>query len=356
MNENLRKIIHVDMDAFFASVEQRDFPELRGKPIAVGGGENRGVVAAASYEARKYGVFSAMSSVIAKKKCPQLIFVPHRFSVYKEVSRQIRSIFKEYTDIIEPLSLDEAYLDVTHNFKNMAYATEIATEIRHRILETTGLTASAGISYNKFLAKTASDIQKPNGQFVIKPSAALGFLETLKIQKFYGIGKVTSQKMNMLGIFTGLDLKNQNLDFMKRHFGKSGQFFYDIVRGIDNRPVEPSREAKSISVENTLEIDFYNKREIAQYFEHILPTLERRTANLKPKTLTIKLKFSDFEQQTRSKTLLEGYYNLEIIKENIEPLLDLFTDIERGVRLIGVGVSGFKEEERTWGKQLTLSF
>jgi DNA polymerase-4 len=246
-----RKIIHVDMDAFYASVEQRDNPDLRGKPIAVGGSRERGVVAAASYEARKFGVRSAMPSVTAKRQCPDLIFVKPRFEVYKEISRHIRTIFAEHTEIIEPLSLDEAYLDVTENIQGIPVATEIATMIRAKILSETALTASAGVSYNKFLAKLASDHRKPNGQFVVTPRMGPSFVQDLPVGKFHGIGPATSAKMNGLGIFTGMDMRNQTLEFMTANFGKAGTYYYWISRGIDDRPVRANRIRKSVGAETT---------------------------------------------------------------------------------------------------------
>ena len=246
-----RKIIHIDMDAFYASVEQRDNPELRGKPVAVGGSRERGVVAAASYEARKFGVHSAMPSVSAKRKCPDLIFVTPRFDIYKEVSLQIRAIFAEHTPIIEPLSLDEAYLDVTENLQGIASATRIAEDIRAKIRAETGLTASAGISYNKFLAKLASDYRKPDGLFVITPKMGPAFIEDLPIGKFHGVGPATSRKMKGLGINTGFDLGSQSLPFLQRHFGKSGSYYYWIARGVDDRPVLADRVRKSIGAEST---------------------------------------------------------------------------------------------------------
>src|SRR5215217_5677663 len=249
--KQLRKIIHVDMDAFYASVEQRDNPELRGKPVAVGSSRERGVVAAASYEARRFGVHSAMASVTAKRKCPALVFVKPRFDVYKEVSLQIRGIFAEYTHLVEPLSLDESYLDVTENLKGIAYATQVAQEIRARIRADTSLTASAGVSYNKFLAKLASDQRKPDGMFVIAPEMGPAFVETLPVSKFHGIGPATAAKMNRLGLFTGLDLKRQSLAFLQEHFGKAGGHYHSIARGIDERPVRPDRIRKSIGAENT---------------------------------------------------------------------------------------------------------
>src|SRR6266705_3514615 len=252
-----RKIIHVDMDAFYASVEQRDNPELRGKPVAVGGARERGVVAAASYEARKFGVYSAMPSVIAKRRCPDLIFVKPRFDAYKAISHQIREVFAEYTPIIEPLSLDEAYLDVTENLKGMISATRIAEEIRARIRAETELTASAGVSYNKFLAKLASDHQKPDGLFVITPDMGPEFVETLPVRKFHGVGPATAKKMAGLGIATGLDLRAQSLAFLQRHFGKAGAYYYWAARGIDERPVRADRIRKSVGAENTFPADLF---------------------------------------------------------------------------------------------------
>ncbi|MGY8914723.1 MAG: DNA polymerase IV, partial [Flavobacteriales bacterium] len=249
----LRKIIHVDMDAFYASVEQLDNPELKGKPLAVGGGETRGVVAAASYEARKYGVRSAMSGYLAKKNCPELIFVKPRFARYKEISQKIRNIFLDYSDLVEPLSLDEAYLDVTVNKKGNPSATLIAHEIRQRIYDELKLSASAGISINKFIAKVASDINKPNGQKTVNPEEVISFLEGLEIRKFYGVGKVTADKMYRLGIFTGLDLKTKSLDFLEDNFGKSGIFYFNVVRGIHLSPVKPNRIPKSVGAERTFD-------------------------------------------------------------------------------------------------------
>jgi DNA polymerase IV len=250
-----RKIIHVDMDAFYASVEQRDNPDLRGKPVAVGGSRERGVVAAASYEARKFGVRSAMPSVTAKRQCPDLIFVKPRFEVYKAVSQQIREIFAEHTPIIEPLSLDEAYLDVTENLQGIPLARDVAFAIRAKIKEVTDLNASAGISYNKFLAKLASDYRKPNGQYIITPDMGPAFVEALPVGKFHGIGPATSAKMNSLGLYTGLDMRNQSLEFMRANFGKAGGYYYWISRGVDNREVRADRIRKSVGAENTFVTD-----------------------------------------------------------------------------------------------------
>ena len=344
------------MDAFFASVEQRDNPDLRGKPVAVGGSADRGVVAAASYEARKFGVRSALPSVTAKRLCPSLIFVKPRFEVYKEVSRQIREIFAEYTDLIEPLSLDEAYLDVTENKQNNPIATEIAFEIRTKIFEKTGLTASAGISYNKFLAKTASDINKPNAQCVIKPSQAEAFVEQLPIHTFYGIGKVTAEKMISFGIFTGKQLKEQSLEFLKSKFGKVGSYYYEIARGQDRREVSPSRETKSISVENTFSEDLIDVQTIKEELFRLSESLLKRIAkyNFIGKTLTIKIKYEDFESITRSKTYESGYLNKDQIDQTVDFLIDNLVPFPKGIRLLGIGLSNFLEENQD--KQLRIGF
>lgn len=348
----VRKIIHVDMDAFFASVEQMDFPNLRGKPVAVGGNKERGVVAAASYEARKFGIKSAMSSKLAALRCPSLIFVKPRFERYKEISLQIRDIFFAYTDLVEPLSLDEAFLDVTENKFQLPSATLIAEEIRKRIKDEIGLNASAGISYNKFLAKVASDINKPNGQAVITPSQATEFLEKLAVERFFGIGKVTSEKMKKLGIHNGWDLKQYSLDFLTRRFGKSGFHYYNIVRGIHESPVNPHRDRKSLSVENTFEKDIHLESELDNVLKELLKELIRRIEknNVQGRTLTLKLKFKDFTQQTRSKTL-----NLYLTKEDIETLSKelLYQEtLKMPIRLMGVGLSNFEQDEERTGKQL----
>ncbi|MGR9161515.1 DNA polymerase IV [Rhizobium leguminosarum] len=300
----IRKIIHVDMDAFYASVEQRDNPELRGKPLAVGGAAARGVMAAASYEARKYGVHSAMPSVTAARKCPDLIFVKPRFEVYRAVSQQIQKIFAEYTPLIEPLSLDEAYLDVTENLKGMPIATDIALEIRAKIKVVTGLNASAGISYNKFLAKMASDLNKPNGQAVITPKNGPDFVEQLAVKKFHGVGPATAEKMHKLGIKTGADLKARSLQFLSQQFGKSGPYFYGVVRGIDDRPVRPDRVRKSVGAEDTFvedidDLDVANS-ELSPLADKVWRYCEAR--GISGKTVTVKIKFSDFSQATRSRT------------------------------------------------------
>ncbi len=335
------------MDAFYASVEQRDFPELKGKPIAVGGGSDRGVVAAASYEARKYGVRSAMSSVQAKKLCPDLIFVKHRFSVYKEVSQQIRSIFNEYSDLVEPLSLDEAFLDVTENKKQIFYATQIAIEIRKKIKEQTNLTASAGVSFNKFLAKIASDINKPDGLTVITPQKAGKFIEQLDINKFFGIGKVTAQKMMRLGIFNGEHLKSKDLTFLTKHFGKSGKYYYEIVRLNDNRPVNPNRIRKSIGAENTFFDDLKTINEVEQKLENISEELAKRMqkSQAKGKTLTLKVKFNDFTQITRSKTFpfyISKQYN---ITDGWKQILEEHDILKKPIRLLGLSVTNLERNQ-----------
>ncbi|MEZ7894071.1 MAG: DNA polymerase IV, partial [Polaribacter sp.] len=299
-----RKIIHVDMDAFYASVAELDNPELRGKAIAVGGSEARGVVSAASYEARKFGVKSAMSSFLAKQKCPHLIFVKSDFERYKELSVKIRAVFYEYTDLVEPLSLDEAYLDVTENKKGNPSANDIAREIRARIYKETGLRASAGISINKFIAKVASDINKPNGQKTIHPEEVLQFLEALPVNKFYGVGKVTASKMYNLGIFKGKDIKKKPLEELVKSFGKSGTHYYNIVRGIHNSAVKPNRIRKSIAAERTFSENLSSEIFMIERLDKIADELEKRMkkTDTKGKTITLKIKYSDFTQQTRSKT------------------------------------------------------
>jgi DNA polymerase IV len=347
------------MDAFFASIEQRDFPEFRNKPLAVGGSEARGVVAAASYEARQFGVRSAMPSVTAKRLCPALIFTKPRFDVYKAVSWQIRQIFQKYTSLIEPLSLDEAYLDVTQNHFNEAIATVLAEKIRKDIFEETGLTASAGISFNKFLAKTASDINKPNGQFVIKPQQAEAFIEKFPVKKFYGIGKVTAEKMHSLGIFFGKDLKEMSLESLNRLFGKNGSFFYNICRGIDQRAVEVERETKSVSVENTLEKDIEQFSEMKAIFYAMVPDLYKRfmKVGLPPRTLILKIKFSDFSSISRSRTIEEAYTSESKIYESIDYMIENNNLNIKPIRLLGIGCSNFRgEEEQHLPKQLRFDF
>ncbi len=347
MNESpiYRKIIHIDMDAFYASVEQLDNPDLRGKPIAVGGSENRGVVSAASYEARKFGVRSAISGIQAKRYCPEIIFVRPRFDRYKEISRKIHKIFHEYTDLVEPLSLDEAYLDVTINKKGNPSASMLAQEIRSRIWNEIGLTASAGISVNKFVAKIASDYNKPNGQKTVAPEEVVSFLESLSIHKFYGVGKVTTEKMYQLGIFTGLDLKSKSEEFLEKHFGKSGRFYYRVVRGIHNSEVKPHRIAKSVAAEHTFEHNLSSEIFMLEQLERIAVSLEKRLRkqNVSGKTVTLKIKYSDFSLQTRSKTLPYFISDKSLILETVKELL-YQERMKDSVRLLGIGVSNLNTE------------
>ncbi|SFS40601.1 DNA polymerase IV [Lutibacter maritimus] len=335
-----RKIIHIDMDAFYASVEQLDNSELRGKPIAVGGGEDRGVVAAASYEARKFGVRSAMSGILAKKNCPQLIFVKPRFDRYKEISKKIHQIFKDYTDLIEPLSLDEAYLDVTENKKGNPSASLIAKEIRQRIFDELHLNASAGISSSKFVAKIASDINKPNGQKTIPPEEIISFLEELPIEKFYGIGKVTASKMYNLGIFKGSDLKEKNESFLIEHFKSSGSHYYNIVRGIHTSKVKPNRKRKSVAAEHTFVKNLTSEVFMLEKLEKISEELEKRLlhSNVSGKTITLKIKYSDFKTQTRSKTLPYFVKDKSILLETVKELL-FQEKVMNSVRLLGISVT-----------------
>ena len=353
-----RKIIHVDMDAFYASVAQLDNPELKGKPIAVGGGGKRGVVAAASYEARKYGVRSAMSGVLARQKCPHLIFVKTDFERYKEISTKIRQIFYEYTDLVEPLSLDEAYLDVTENKKGNPSASLIAQEIRDRIYSELELRASAGISINKFIAKVASDINKPNGQKTINPEEVLLFLEELSINKFYGVGKVTAAKMNNLGIFNGLDLKNKPLEELTKLFGKSGTYYYNIVRGIHHSTVKPNRIRKSIAAERTFSENISSEVFMLERLHKIAEELERRmiASETKGKTITLKIKYSDFTQQTRSKTVQNFIQKKDEIMQIVKELL-YQEKFKNSVRLLGISFSNLDtaKKEPVW-VQLMFEF
>ena len=313
-----RKIIHIDMDAFYASVEQRDNPELRGKPVAVGGSRERGVVAAASYEARKFGVHSAMPSVTAKRKCPDLVFIKPRFDAYKAISLQIREIFAEYTPIIEPLSLDEAYLDVTENLKGILSATQIAEEIRARIHTETALTASAGVSYNKFLAKLASDHRKPDGLFVITPAMGPVFVETLPVRKFHGVGPATDKKMAQLGIKTGLDLRERSLAFLHQHFGKAGSYYYWAARGIDERPVRADRIRKSVGAENTFFVDLFTYEAARDALQEIIDKVWEYCEHsaIRGRTITLKVKFANFRQITRSRTGQTQIKNSETNSKN----------------------------------------
>lgn len=335
------------MDAFFASVEQLDNPELRGKPVAVGGSGERSVVAAASYEARKFGVRSAMPSVIAKRLCPDLIFVNHNFSRYNEVSAEVSGIFREYTDLIEPLSIDEAFLDVTNDKQGFGSATVIADKIRKEIRAKTGLTASAGVSVNKFLAKIASDINKPDGMFVIRPENAEKFIEQLAVEKFYGIGKVTSQKMHKLGIHSGADLKKWDRISLVRNFGKAGIFFYDIVRGIDDRPVEPDLERKSVGTELTYEKDLTTGFEIiAELYKLEKELMERlEHAGTAGRTITIKVKFSDFRQITRSKTVQNYIRDFSTLHKEVSAIRKSMQLEGSRIRLLGVSISNLETED-----------
>ncbi|MEZ4793819.1 MAG: DNA polymerase IV [Gelidibacter sp.] len=341
----IRKIIHVDMDAFYASVEQMDNPELRGKPLAVGGSEKRGVVSAASYEARKFGVRSAMSGVQAKRNCPDLIFVRPRFERYKEISKKIRKIFYDYTDLVEPLSLDEAYLDVTENKKGNPSATIIAKEIRERIFKEVGLTASAGISINKFVAKVASDYNKPNGQKTVNPEEVLGFLEQLDIRKFYGVGKVTAEKMYQLGIFTGKDLKSKTIEYLDAHFGKSGRYYYHIVRGIHTSEVKPNRIRKSLAAERTFNENLSSEIFMLEKLDKIAREVAKRLEKSKVsgKTVTLKIKYSDFTLQTRSKTLPYFISDKDVILETAKELL-FQEKMSNSVRLLGISMSNLNTE------------
>jgi len=344
-----RKIIHIDMDAFYASVEQRDNPDLRGKPVAVGGSAERGVVAAASYEARKFGVRSAMASVTAKRQCPDLIFVRPRFEVYKSISLQIRDIFAEHTAIIEPLSLDEAYLDVTENLQGIPLARDVALRIREKIKAETGLNASAGISYNKFLAKLASDHRKPNGQFTISPEMGSAFVEALPVGKFHGIGPATTAKFNALGIFTGLDMRNQTLDFMNANFGKAGAYYYWISRGVDDRPVRADRIRKSVGAENTFSNDLTEFDVMVAELQPLVDKVWRHcegTGN-RGRTVTLKVKFADFEIITRSRSVSLPIANRGDLARLAIGLLENATPLPKAVRLLGVSLSSPQGEDDT---------
>ena len=344
-----RKIIHIDMDAFYASVEQRDNPELRGKPVAVGGSRERGVVAAASYEARKFGVRSAMPSVTAKRQCPDLIFVKPRFETYKAISQQIRGIFAEHTPIIEPLSLDEAYLDVTENLQSIPLARDIALQIRAKIKAETGLNASAGISYNKFLAKLASDHRKPNGQYVISPEMGPSFVETLPVGKFHGIGPATAAKFNALGIHTGLDIRRQTLAFLQQHFGKSGSYYYWISRGIDERPVRANRIRKSVGAENTFSTDLTQYEPLAEELQPLIEKVWRHCEHSgnRGRTVTLKVKFSDFEIITRSRSVPVAVASRGELERLTLALLQNEMPLPKSVRLLGVSMSSLQSETRS---------
>jgi DNA polymerase-4 len=351
-----RKIIHIDMDAFYASVEQRDNPELRGKPVAVGGARERGVVAAASYEAREFGVHSAMPSATAKRKCPDLIFVKPRFDVYRAVSLQIRAIFAAYTPILEPLSLDEAYLDVTENLKGIVSATQIAETIRAKIRTDTGLTASAGVSYNKFLAKLASDHRKPDGLFVITPKMGPAFVERLPVEKLHGVGPATAAKMNRLGIKTGFDLREQTLAFLQQHFGKPGPYYYWIARGVDERAVCADRVRKSVGAENTFAQDLHEFAPMREALEPIIAKVWRHceATGIRGRTLTLKVKFADFQQITRSKSVDDAIDSLADLESLSVGLLEKLLPTRKGVRLLGISLSSLTQAQATGRRQLSL--
>ena len=363
--QQTRKIIHIDMDAFYASVEQRDRPEFKGKPVIVGGDpKSSGVVAACSYEARKFGIHSAMPSVTAYRLCPDAVFIRPRFDIYRAVSSQLREIFCEYTDLVEPLSLDEAFLDVTENYKGMPSATLIAQEIKRKVYDRTGgLTSSAGISFNKFLAKVASDINKPDGITVITPEMADEFIEKLPIRKFFGVGKVTEEKMLNIGIKTGADLKKYQKEQLIQIFGKSGNYFFDIAHGFDNRPVEPNRIRKSIGKETTFSEDIDDTDYMIEILEDIAAKLENSLIkkDAKGRTITLKVKYFDFQSITRSITVDESADSASVIMKYVRPLLSKTEAGEKKVRLLGISISNFDDEETNSGKvckyrQLPLPF
>ena len=355
MEKIIRKIIHIDMDAFYASVEQLDDPSLKGKPVAVGGSRERGVVAAASYEARKFGIRSAMPSVIAKKKCRDIIFVRPRFNRYKELSIKIREIFYDYTDLVEPLSLDEAFLDVTVNNKNISLAEKIASEIRLRIRKNIGLSASAGISINKFLAKIATEINKPDGQKTIHPSIVDNFIDELPIEKFFGIGKVTAKKMNNIGIFNGADLRSISQSNLKNNFGKQGLQYYKIVRSIQDSPVNPKRIRKSIGAERTFTHDIDSEAFMIGKLDEIADELERRLikSGNKGKTVTVKIKYSDFNQETRSKSV--DHYLQD--KKKIFPIIETLIyqkKMDKPVRLLGISITNLYKSGKSLNKNYSM--
>jgi DNA polymerase-4 len=343
-SQRQRKIVHVDMDAFYASVEQRDNPELRGRPVVVGGSKERGVVAAASYEARQFGVRSAMPSVTARRQCPDLVFVKPRFEVYKAISQQIREIFAEYTPAIEPLSLDEAYLDVTENIQGIPLARDIALAIRAKIKLVTGLNASAGISYNKFLAKLASDHRKPNGQFVISPETGPAFVETLPVGKFHGIGPATAARFHALGIQTGLDMRGQTLAFLEAHFGKAGAYYYWISRGIDERPVRANRIRKSVGAENTFFSDLTEFETMVAELQPLVDKVWRycATTGNRGRTVTLKVKFADFEIMSRSRSVPTAVGSNDDLRRLAVGLLKAAMPLSKAVRLLGVSLSSLQ--------------
>ena len=357
-SEPLRKIIHIDMDAFFASVEQRDDPALRGRPVAVGGSTARGVVAAASYEARKYGVRSAMPSVTAKRRCPDLVFVKPRFDAYREVSRQIRAIFADYTPLVEPLSLDEAYLDVTSDLKGIGIATRIAEEIRARIRTETGLTASAGVSYNKFLAKLASDQNKPDGLCVITPARGLAFVAGLPVKRFHGVGPKTAEKMARLGIATGADLHAQSLAFLTHNFGSSGRYYYDLARAVCHREVKPDRPYKSIGAEDTFFDDLTDEASLVAELDRISRTVWRRieAKKLSGRTITLKVKYQDFRIVTRARSLDRPVAGREEFLEIGCALLRSLLPPPKGIRLLGLTLSKLGEGDAPVAAPLELEF
>ncbi|NJR78780.1 DNA polymerase IV [Sphingomonas corticis] len=356
MTGNSRKIIHIDMDAFYASVEQRDDPALRGRPVAVGSARGRGVVAAASYEARAFGVRSAMPSVTALRRCADLVFVPPRFDVYRAVSRQIHTIFADYTDLIEPLSLDEAYLDVTEDRRALGSARAIAEEIRARIRADTALTASAGVSYNKFVAKLASDQNKPDGVCVIPPAKGAAFVQTLPVKRFHGVGPVTAAKMARLGIESGADLAAQSIEFLRAHFGSHADYLHGAARGIDERPVRADREAKSIGAERTFETDLAAEADLRAALERVADAawvrIERHAA--RGRTVTLKLRHADFRTLTRARSTVEAVTTREMLLETGWSLLRAELPVERGIRLLGLTLSGLVREEDV--AQPTLPF
>jgi DNA polymerase-4 len=360
--QQIRKIIHIDMDAFYASVEQRDRPELKGKPVIVGGDPNsRGVVAACSYEARRFGIHSAMASSKAYRLCPDAMFIRPRFDMYRAVSAQIREIFCEYTDLVEPLSLDEAFLDVTENYTGIASATLIAKEIKKKIYDRTGkLTASAGVSFNKFIAKVASDMNKPDGLTVITPEMADEFIDRLPIRKFFGVGKVTEEKMLNLGIKTGADLKKYTKAQLIELFGKSGSYFYSIAHGNDERPVEPNRIRKSIGKETTFSLDIDDTDQMLEILQDIADRLENSLIKreAKGRTITLKVKYYDFQSTTRSITIDEPADSASVIMKYIKPLLFKTEAGTKKVRLLGISISNFDDQESNIGTcaQLLLPF
>lgn len=354
----MRKIIHIDMDAFYASIEQRDNPSFRGKPLAVGYAGERGVVAAASYEARRYGVRSAMASKTAWARCPHIIFTPARFDVYKEVSGQIMDIFLDYTDLVEPLSLDEAYLDVTVNRFGAPSATLIAQDIKRRIKHSTGLTASAGVSVNKFLAKIASDYRKPDGLYVVTSEEAEAFVENLKIEQFWGVGKVTAEKMHRLGIMTGADLKRMSESQLVRHFGKAGHTYYQNARARDDRQVTPERIRKSVGAENTFLTDLDDRSEMIAQLRPIAEEVWKRVSrrDFYGRTVTLKIKYADFTQITRSRTLPGFVNDYDLFWETALELISEIDISTRAVRLMGLTVSNIQDIEQPPVYQLELDF